>query len=108
MALEGSYTDEHGVSHSAAYHVLSRVFCDNLNGTCKMRMEIYADSTARNNGKEPLTVIDPLNEDDADDPSTVYSNNLSPSAGWSASENPFDKAYQYVKGLSRFSGMTDV
>lgn len=108
MALEGSY-DYKGASFSSAYYKLNSVYVDNNGGIVKLRMEVYPDQNARDNGKDPLEVFDPLSEDDADDASTVFDNHFAPSADWSASEDPLEKGYKYLKNnTSRFSGMTDV
>lgn len=102
MALQGSYEDEHGVTHASAYAVVGNVRLDYLASRAIVTVNIFHDSTAKTNGKVPVIVncYDYYGSD--------FTSNFGTAALSPVDANPQKNAYDDVKLKSDFSGWSDV
>ncbi len=58
MAIEYTFTSATGITSSSAYHRIYKVVYNNKKSTATATAEVFHDSSARNNNKVPIDVVE--------------------------------------------------
>ena len=103
MALQKSFDDRWGNSHSAAYYRVEEINMDISTSCSKVKVKVYKDQTARNDGKEPLEIIYYI----FDSSSTPNYDGIF-GVTMMENKNPIKGIYDEIKQYPEFSGATDV
>jgi len=102
MALQKSYEDEFGTTHSTAYGRITQLHINYESSVASITVGIYKDSTARADNKTPLNKSAyTLSGTDFD---TYFLDTVLDTENY----NPQERAYVYLKTLDDWSGASDV
>ncbi len=107
MALQGSTTDSRGITSASSYAKVVALRIDYNSKKALAQVNIYHDSTASANDKEPVEVRNYMWTSVAGDLDT-FDNVFGIAALDAVSKNPVQQAYDDIKTLAEFSGWTDV
>ena len=107
MALQGSYTDDTGTTHTEAYAKVNNIRMDYLGEKAMTVVDIFHDAAARNSGKKPVATssfVFTATAGDLDSFDDVFDMaHLNP-----LDSNPTKNVYLQIKTLAEFSGWSDV
>jgi len=108
MALQLSYEDAHGSTHSSAYHRVTVLDLNYVSKSARVVVSIYVDSAARTAAKEPVAERRYRLREAAVDDMPTFDSVFSDAELDAVDETPLANAYTFLKTLDEYSGAQDV